>query len=127
LAAAILLAGAALVIGFILPERWSDPLWYSAKYWVGTGEVHWTAKPTDCDSRQPSDGRACHYKKAVTAYNLQGQPVAGDDVPRCRHDLRTGRNIVSYDGRSWAPLPLGGSCPDLTVKDVQVRWIKVDE
>ena len=105
-----------LVIWFILPARWTDPMWYSAKYWVHTDQVDWAAKPADC--------QGC--RKIVTAYNVDGQPVAGDGVPRCRHDLRIGRNVTSYDGRTWAPLPLGTSCPDLKVNHVEIRWTRAN-
>jgi hypothetical protein len=105
-----------LLMWFILPARWVDPVWYSAKYWVHTDHVHCTAKPADC--------QGC--RKVVTAYNVDGQPVAGDGVPRCRHDLRIGRNVASYDGRTWAPLPLGTACPDLKVKNVEIRWTKAN-
>jgi hypothetical protein len=106
----------ALLVWFILPARWTDPMWYSAKYWVYPDRVHCAAKPAEC--------QGC--RKVVTAYNVDGQPVAGDEVPRCRHDLRIGRNVVSNDGRTWAPLPLGTSCPDLKVKNVEIRWTKAN-
>jgi hypothetical protein len=112
-----LLMAAALVTWFLLPARWTDPAWYSAKYWVHTAQVHCAAKPTDCNG--------CRLKKVVTAYNVDGQPVGGDQVPRCKHDLRVGRNIVTYDGRTWEALPLGKSCPDLKVSDVEITWSKV--
>jgi hypothetical protein len=110
----------------MLPERWTDTEWYSAKYWVPANEVHWTAKPTDCDGKQvSSDGKGCHFQKNVIAYNAAGEPVAGDNVPRCKHDLKVGRNIITYDGRTWASLPLGKACPDLKATDVEVSWTKI--
>ena len=112
-----LLISLALVIWLFLPARWTDPLWYSAKYWVHADQIHCAAKPADCNG--------CRVKKVVTAYNVDGQPVGGDQVPRCKHDLRIGRNIITYDGRTWAALPLGESCPDLKVSNVEITWTKV--
>jgi hypothetical protein len=111
------LAILALAIWLLVPARWSDPVWYSAKYWVHTAQVHCAAKPADCNG--------CRLKKVVTAYNADGQAVGGDRVPRCKHDLRIGRNIITYDGRTWDALPLGRSCPDLKVSNVEITWTRV--
>lgn len=112
----VFLVGIVLVVWLILLARWTDPMWYSARYWVHTGQVHWTAKAADCSG----------CRKVVTAYNADGQPVGGDQVPRCKHDLHIGRNVITYDGRTWTPLPLGGSCPDLKVASVEIRWTKAN-
>jgi hypothetical protein len=117
-----LLASAALVIWLILPSRWTDPVWYSIKFWVHSDQVHWTARPTDCDS-----AKGCHYKKTVVAYNGNGDPVAGDGVPICKHDIHHGSNVISYDAETWSQLPIGTPCPDKMVKNVEIKWTKVED
>ncbi len=88
----------ALIVWFILPARWTDPLLYSTEYSVNANQVHWNAKPTDCDFiHAPLGDKACHYKKTVTAYNAAGYVVAGHDAPKYSHDTNTGKPIISYD------------------------------
>ncbi len=110
----VFLAGFALVAWFILPARLTNAIWYSAKYWVYIDQVHCTSKPADCGE----------CRKVVTAYNVDGQLVGGDAAPRCKHDLRVGRDLITYDGKTWTAIPLGQSCPDPRVSNVQISWTK---
>jgi hypothetical protein len=120
----------ALIIWFILPASWTDPILYSMEYSINSGQVHWNAKPTDCDFiHAPLGDKACHYKKTVTAYDAAGYVVAGDDAPKYGHDTNTGKPIISYDnGKSWNWLPTDApATPDLTVKRVEIDWVKVTD
>jgi hypothetical protein len=120
----------ALIIWFILPNRWTDLIVYSTVYSVSTRQVHWNDKPTDCDwGHAPLGDKGCHYKKSVTAYNAAGNVVAGDDAPTYGKDTKTGKPIISYDnGKTWTWLPEDApTASDLQVKSVDIGWIKVTE
>jgi hypothetical protein len=115
---------------FILPARWTDPIQYSMEYSINSDQVHWTPEPTDCDFiHAPLGAKGCHYKKTVTAYNAAGYAVAGDDAAKWGHDTNTGKPIISYDnGKTWAWLPADApTTPDLTVKMVEIDWVKVTD
>lgn len=103
---------------------WPNAFWYGVVYHVGIDAVHTSDRPTDCDwTRAPLGSKGCSYKATVDGYNAAGQLVAGDDAPKYGND-KTGSPIVSYDsGKTWWPV----SAPDLKVRTVEVRWIKVTE
>jgi hypothetical protein len=120
----------ALIVWFTLPSGWTDPINYSTEYSVKTDQVHWNDKPTDCDwGHAPLGAKGCHYQKTVTAYKAAGDVVAGDNAPKYGHDTNTGKPIISYDnGRTWAWLPADApATPDLTVKRVEIDWVKVTD
>jgi hypothetical protein len=116
----------AVIIWFILPDSWTDPIWYSVEYSVNSAQVHWNPKPTDCDFiHAPLGDKGCHYKKTVTARNEAGYMVAGDDAPRYSKDTNTGKPIISYDkGKTWDWFT---GDPDSKIKTVEIDWTKITE
>jgi hypothetical protein len=119
----------AAIIWFLLPNRWTDPIWYSSAYQINGNQVHYRPKPTDCDwSRAPLGDKECHFKKTVTAYNTDGYPVAGDYAPLYNKDRDSGKPIVSYDeGKTWQAWPADTPLPDLKVHRVEIDWMKVPD
>jgi hypothetical protein len=120
----------ALIVWFILPDRWTDPLWYSVKYSVNTDQVHWNARPTECDwGHAPLGDKGCQFKKTVNAFNAVGEVVGGDDAPKYGNDTKTGKPIISYDkGKTWAWLPVDApAAPDLRIKRIEIDWAKVTD
>jgi len=115
----------ALIIWFILPDSWTDPWLYSTEYQINSDQVHRNDKPTDCDfMHAPLGDKGCRYKKTVTAHDAAGYPVAGDNAPRYDKNA-SGNPIISYDdGKTWLLWPADTPGPDLTVKTVEIRWIK---
>jgi hypothetical protein len=118
----------ALIAYVILPASWTDPFLYSTEYSINSDRVHRNNRPTDCDfMHAPLGGKGCHYKKTVTAYNAVGNPVGGDGGVRYSKNT-IGNPIVSYDdGKTWQVLPADSPVPDLTVKTVEIDWIKVTD
>ncbi len=120
----------ALFVWFILPDSLTDPILYSMEYSVNSDQVHRNAKPTDCDfMHAPLGSKSCHYSKTVTAYNAAGYEVAGDGAPKYGHDTKTGKPIISYDdGKTWAWTSEDAPAnPDLTIKKVEIDWVKVTD
>jgi hypothetical protein len=122
-----------LIIGLVIawiaaPGSWTNALWYAAEYRVGTSQVHVSTRPTDCDwGRAPLGDKGCYYNATVAAYNAVGDVVGGDNAPRYGRDTKTGKPIVSYDhGKTWAWFD-GPTVPDLTVKTVDVEWVKLTD
>jgi hypothetical protein len=117
-----------LLAWFLVPESWTNGVWYGVRYGVNYDQVHTSDKPSDCDwSRSPLGNKGCRFKRIVKAYNKAGEVVGGDDAPRYSLDDNMGKPIVSYDqGKTWAwwPAPF---TPDPKIKTVEVRWIKVTD
>ena len=118
-----------LVVWWILPSRWTNPLLYSIEYGVSTSQVQWNDQPSDCDfSRAPLGYKGCHYKKSVSGFNAAGNIVSGDNAPIYSHDKNTGKPIISNDsGKTWDWLPEGTPFPDSKVTRVEIWWTKVEE
>jgi hypothetical protein len=116
----------AAIVWFFLPASWFWHLWYSVEYSVATDQVDWKAKPSDCDwGRAPLGEKGCHYEKTVTAFNAAGDVVGGEDAPTYGTDAQTGKPTISYDkGKTWA---WAHTAPDLTVKRVQIGWVKMTD
>jgi hypothetical protein len=121
----------AIIIGIVwilLPASWTAPLLYSVIYETQTSKVHYVEKPKDCEFiHAPLGDKSCHYKKVVSAYNLEGELIGGDDAPEFSQDKNTNKPIVSYDnGKTWTFL-VEGQRPDRRVERVDVDWTRVSE
>ena len=112
---------------FLLPNKWTDPIWYSLQYQADWNQVETESKPTECDwGRSPIGGKGCHFKKTVYALNAAGERVGGDDAPQYGQST-TGKPIVSWDnGKTWDWYS-ESAAPDMRVARVLITWIKVTD
>ena len=122
----LLLLGICALI--LMPNSWTNAIWYGYKYKIPWREVYTGNKPSDCDwSRSPLGNKGCYYKAEVGAFNAEGDLVGGDNAPKYRKDSKTGKPIISYDdGKTWE-WSYADATPDLRVKTVRVEWIKLNE
>jgi hypothetical protein len=94
----LILGAIAAAIWFVLlPDGWTAPYTYAAKYHVDSSKVQFTAKPKDCDFiHAPIGDKGCHCKKIVMVYNENGAVVDGDFALKFGVDT-SGHQIVSQD------------------------------
>jgi hypothetical protein len=64
-----ILAGIALIIWWLLPDRITDPWRYSIQYHTDTDQVFYEGKPHDCDyDKAPFGNKECHFEKSVSVF-----------------------------------------------------------
>jgi len=87
----------------VMPDSWTNGIWYGVQYKVPFRDVHTSNKPSDCDwTYAPLGKKGCYYKAVVGAFNAAGDLVGGDNVPQYGKDSKTGKPIISYDGgKTW--------------------------
>jgi hypothetical protein len=118
-----LVIAAAVLFAVFAPSAWTNSVWYAAQFGVSPTAVHSVDKPKDCDFiHAPLGDKGCSYKAVATAYNADGVPLRGENLPRFGKDTNTGKTIISYDdGKHW-DWYVGTSAEPDKITTVTVTW-----